>query len=536
MEGVVIRTLVPKDGIQFEIVVGAAEPDFISQQIRQQTFTFPPAFLLSFAWLRPGNRVLDLGAHIGTFSLAASALGCQVLAVEASPYNASLLRSSSARNGFEHMEVVSAAVSDRCGRLEFVEGGPFGYVANPVMQAPRIEVRAVTVDGLLEEVGWERVDFIKMDVEGSEPAAIRGMSRLLAGDDAPYIVYESNGHALSFFGETPDRVMTALQEFGYGNYLVEPGRLVSLGADHVQAACTADHLAAKRPFTAPKEWRFEGPMKKEEIVSRIVAACAHPNEVHRAYTARALAMASKKTLADRRVKHALYSLKKDPDSEVRSAMSWWPEAGSAVEGPSKSRATGHVKPADAPDQARRETEERIASVHAPMGGQERDEPADATDGDLADDDLTTRLPIEGDDIDAEAIMQEIRTRIRARRAEAKARGLDWEAYADGLYPLPPDAIMSRDLYEAVRYVGLGYDKVAVEMALTESRLPLVGGLVQRLRVALHELVLFYVNRLAARQIRFNEQTARALAALVRDLEAEVRELGARIAELEAERE
>ena len=143
--------------------------------------------------------------------------------------------------------------------------------------------------------------------------------------------------------------------------------------------------------------------------------------------------------------------------------------------------------------------------------------------------------LEAPDLDAEAIMREIRARIRARRAEAKARGLDFEAYADGLYPLPPDALFSRDLYEAVRYVGLGWDKVGVEMALTESRLPLVGGLVQRLRTALHELVLFYVNRLAARQIRFNEQTARALTILVRDLEAEIADLRARVTALEGDR-
>jgi len=143
--------------------------------------------------------------------------------------------------------------------------------------------------------------------------------------------------------------------------------------------------------------------------------------------------------------------------------------------------------------------------------------------------------IEAPDLDAEAVMQEIRARLRARRAEAQARGLDWEAYADGLYPLPPDAVLSRDLYEAVRHVGLGYDKIPVEMALTETRLPLVGGLAHRLRAALHELALFYVNRLAARQMRFNEQTARALTALVRDLDAEVRDLRARLAALEAER-
>jgi hypothetical protein len=151
---------------------------------------------------------------------------------------------------------------------------------------------------------------------------------------------------------------------------------------------------------------------------------------------------------------------------------------------------------------------------------------------MTDVDSTAKFSIEGNDIDAEAIMQEIRMRIRARRAEARSRGLDFEAYADGLYPLPPDAVFSRDLYEAVRYVGLGYDKVGVEMALTETRLPLIGRLGHRLRAALHAVVLFYVNRLAARQVRVNEQVARTLTTLVHDLEAEIRDLRARLAELE----
>jgi hypothetical protein len=140
--------------------------------------------------------------------------------------------------------------------------------------------------------------------------------------------------------------------------------------------------------------------------------------------------------------------------------------------------------------------------------------------------------LEAPDLDAEEIMQQIRARIRARRAESLAKGLDFEGYADGLYPLPPSAVFSRDLYESVRYVGMGYDKVNVAPALTETRLPVIGGLVQRLRANLHTLVLFYVNRLAAQQIHFNEQVARALTAMVKDLETEVRDLRARLAELE----
>ena len=150
---------------------------------------------------------------------------------------------------------------------------------------------------------------------------------------------------------------------------------------------------------------------------------------------------------------------------------------------------------------------------------------------MVDDDRSAEFQIEGADIDAEAIMQEIRARIRARRAEAKARGLDFEAYADGLYPLPADAVFGRDLYEAARHVSLGYDKVSVEMALTETQVPLIGGLVHRFRSALHGLVLFYVNRLAARQTYFNEQTARALAALIRDLDRAIAEADAFLADL-----
>lgn len=149
------------------------------------------------------------------------------------------------------------------------------------------------------------------------------------------------------------------------------------------------------------------------------------------------------------------------------------------------------------------------------------------------DNSTPEFQIESDVLDTEAIMQEIRARLRARREEARARGLDWQAYADGLYPLPPEAVLSRDLHEAVRHLSLEFDRVTVEMVLTETRLPLIGGLVQRVRGALHELVLFYVNRLAARQTRVNYQASRAMTMLVRDLEAELRDLRARVDILES---
>jgi hypothetical protein len=144
--------------------------------------------------------------------------------------------------------------------------------------------------------------------------------------------------------------------------------------------------------------------------------------------------------------------------------------------------------------------------------------------------------IQGQDIESAEIEQKVLARSQARRAEAEAEGLDFEAYASGRYPLPANAIFSRELYQALEQVRFSHDKVNVEMDLTETRLPLLGGLVHRLRAGIHELVLFYINRLEARQMIFNEQTGRALAILARDLEAQVRDLRSRLADLEADRE
>src|SRR5262249_7130458 len=114
-----------------------------------------------------GGRVLDLGAHFGVFSLAAAAAGYCVAAVEASPLNAAVLRASAARNGFDRLTVLHACVADRPGTANFLGYGPFGHIIAADDPRHGVIVRAATVDGLLDELGWDRVDFVKMDVEGS---------------------------------------------------------------------------------------------------------------------------------------------------------------------------------------------------------------------------------------------------------------------------------------------------------------------------------------------------------------------------------
>ena len=68
----------------------------------------------------------------------------------------------------------------------------------------------MTVDSVLEDLEWDYVDLIKMDIEGSEVAAVRGMKNLLSKPSAPPILYESNGHTLWFFNKTPQDLVMEL--------------------------------------------------------------------------------------------------------------------------------------------------------------------------------------------------------------------------------------------------------------------------------------------------------------------------------------
>jgi FkbM family methyltransferase len=266
-------TLNVAEGVDLDIAVGDKDEDEISEAIANQTYFVSPAFHFLFTLMKPGDIILDLGAHIGTFSFAAAALGCQVISVEASPHNVALLKATAVKNSFNQVQIISSAVSNCSGTVEFVPGGPYGLVANPTINSGCITVPAITGDDLLANLGLDRVDLIKMDIEGSEIRAIEGMSQLLAREDAPPILYEGNGHALRFFGETSNRLIGTLERFGYRSYFVEAGQLMPVQPGDLQWICTVDYLAVKHFPDDLSGWQVVGPMSLEEKIAQILFSC-----------------------------------------------------------------------------------------------------------------------------------------------------------------------------------------------------------------------------------------------------------------------
>lgn len=318
-----IYRLALADSRSIVIAVAAAEGDDITAAIKSGAYRFPPGFSLLAELSAPGGRVLDLGAHIGAFALFAAASGYAVLAVEASARNASLLQQSRTRNGFDSIHIVNQAVSDRAEEIEFIQAGPYGHVAIAPSAGPRVSVQAAAVDDLLAAAGWDQVAFVKMDIEGSEVKAVQGMARLLARDPAPAVFFESNGHTLHLFGQTPNTLLAQFEHFGYTCYLVERGQLTPVRAADLQPECTVDYLAVKSPLPRLRQWRLGKPMSMQAVCAKLLATCTHPHEHNRAYIGRALAQADPTLLADRNVQRALHALKRDAAASVREAVAWW---------------------------------------------------------------------------------------------------------------------------------------------------------------------------------------------------------------------
>lgn len=130
---------------------------------------------------REGQTFVDIGANIGCISfLAATIAGPsgRVIAFEPNPNNLQRLYAGIVLNGFENVEVKPHAVSDR--RTTFsLSGG----MSNTIVTAARgvdtnsIYAQAVVPDDELAHL--PALDFIKIDIEGHEPHALAGCTRLI---------------------------------------------------------------------------------------------------------------------------------------------------------------------------------------------------------------------------------------------------------------------------------------------------------------------------------------------------------------------
>jgi FkbM family methyltransferase len=206
--------------------------------------------------LRADTRLLDIGANLGYFSLLAATrcpLG-RVLAVEPDPQNFRLFSASIALNGLrERVVAVQTAASDEDGVATLSDlgnaanrGARFTAKTRAALEArvhgptPTFtEVRMARLDRLF--LG-ERIDVLKMDVEGHEPPALRGAEGLLRACQPVILLEFSPGNIINIAGEPPEAPLNFLRDLGYRwQVIADDGEL---GAPADDPAALIGHLQA----------------------------------------------------------------------------------------------------------------------------------------------------------------------------------------------------------------------------------------------------------------------------------------------------
>ncbi|MGI8777809.1 MAG: FkbM family methyltransferase [Acidimicrobiales bacterium] len=313
-------------GRPFDVVVDPRVGDQVTLALSRGQSLDETLVDLMLSLIGPGDKVLDLGAHVGTFSLAAASVGAQSLAIEASPENASLLRASAARNGFANLTVVEAVASDSPGQARFHAHGPWGQVSlvddDSHAEGSVTTVAAVTIGDLVQALHWSPLAFVKMDVEGWELQVLRGMSELLDHAQAPPLLYECNGHTLHPYGATPEELIATVEGLGYTSYMVDQGRLIPVGSGEFQPQTLVDYLAVKQ-VPALGRWPIAPALDLDERVARIVVDGTHANHNHRVYMGRALQRAGPEILDHPSIVELVATLRDDPVDDVRAVVTAW---------------------------------------------------------------------------------------------------------------------------------------------------------------------------------------------------------------------
>ena len=133
--------------------------------------------------LKPGCTVLDVGAHIGFYTLLAAKRGARVFAVEADPDNAALLRHHVKINGFDDRVSVFEMAATECAREVPLYRHAYNQGGSNIIE--RGQPAGVVQGKTLDSLDLPPIDICKMDIEGAELLALRGMERTL--ERSPHI-------------------------------------------------------------------------------------------------------------------------------------------------------------------------------------------------------------------------------------------------------------------------------------------------------------------------------------------------------------
>lgn len=181
--------------------------------------------------LRPGMRVVDVGANWGYFTLIAAGIvgACgRVLSMEPHPSLHAKLQRNLLANRIGNVTAVRIAAAAERGALNLSgfdeadgNSGTSRLIAPDNTTANAFTVDTVDLDSLLDSCGIGIVDLIKIDIEGAEALAIRGMADGLKQHRYRHVVMELHPTLLGAHNCSIDDILDAMSSYGYRGWWID---------------------------------------------------------------------------------------------------------------------------------------------------------------------------------------------------------------------------------------------------------------------------------------------------------------------------
>ena len=208
---------------------------FLAHLFKATTQQHHRALAPTIARLVPATAVVfDVGAHAGQYTklIARAASRGRVYSFEPGSYARSILRTIVWLHGLSNVDVVPMALGSELRvdtlTIPLKHSGSFGFglahLGKPSerWQAVTQEIVALaTIDGVVERLGLDRLDFVKADIEGWELQLLRGAERALERF-RPRLLLELSGRALARAGDRLDDAFNFLAARGYRGFRFAP--------------------------------------------------------------------------------------------------------------------------------------------------------------------------------------------------------------------------------------------------------------------------------------------------------------------------
>lgn len=176
--------------------------------------------------VKPGMNVVDIGAHIGFYTLLAARLvgrKGRVYAFEPNPEVLDFLVRNIVENGYQEIvHVIPKAAASQHGKtrlyLSNLESGEASFYPSQQVSGSGVEVETVSLDEFFAGEGWPRIDVMKVDVEGAEVEVLKGMKELVRRNRALKLIVEFSPHAQIKAVGSPVVVLNVLLDLGFKSF------------------------------------------------------------------------------------------------------------------------------------------------------------------------------------------------------------------------------------------------------------------------------------------------------------------------------